>query len=424
MIDFVLSAKDLIVSRTAKDTSVLFIGNIISATLGIVFTILAARFLGPEAWGLVAAVTSLIVILASVADLGLGSSIFRFLSKEWTKDRNSSSEIYKTIVFLRIASAILLGVFLLLTAKWLAPLVLQQRDTNLIVIVAIGLIGVLLVDLQIVTFQAKQSWLRAAIFIALTNTLRLILFLCLVVANAVNTLGVLTVFVVSLLITWVVSLVWQRLPIGLPLNWILLSKKVFSFSVWLAGNQAVSSINSRIDVLLLLNIAGSANAGIYGAASRIALGFPLVVGSFATVLAPRFASIDKKQELMGFFKKSIGLSVLISTALIVGILLAPFLVLLLGAGYENSVVVFRLLLISFIPFALSTPAVNILIYRFNKPYVITTLSLVSLPVIIFGNIFLIPIIGILAPALVLLFVNTLTMVVTYVFALRAFRQLT
>lgn len=424
MIDLVLQAKELVVSRTVKNTSVMFTGNSVSAVLGIIFTILAARFLGPEAWGLVAAVTSLIVILASVADLGLGSSIFRFLAKEWTNDKDSSPEIYKTIVFLRITSGILLGIFLVLFSKWLAPLVLQQTDASLIILAAIGLIGVLLVDLQIVTFQAKQNWTHAVTFVALTNILRLILFLLLVATNLVSVLSVLAVFVVSLLVTWLVSLFWQKLPIGLPRNWLSLSKKVFSFSIWLAGNQAVSSINSRIDVLMLLNIAGSANAGIYGAASRIALGFPLVVGSFATVLAPRFASIDKKQDLMGFFKKSIGLSILLSSTLILGILLAPFLILLLGASYEGSVQVFQLLLISFIPFTLSTPAINILIYRFNKPYVVTALSLVSLPIIVFGNIFLIPIIGILAPALILLFVNTLTMVVAYVFALRAFQQLT
>ena len=407
-----------------KDTSILFIGNSISAILGVIFTILAARFLGPEAWGLVAAVTSLIIILGSIADLGFNSSIFRFLSKEWAEVKNASPDIYKTIVFLRLISAILFGAVLVLLSKWITPLVLQQQDASFIALAAIGLIGVLFVDLQTATFQAKQSWVRAATFAALTNALRLILFLVLVATNLVSVLSVLAIFVVSLFITFTFSLLWQRLPIDLPQNWLLLSKKIFSFSIWLAGNQSVSSINSRIDVLLLLNIAGSINAGIYGAASRIALGFPIIIGSFATVLAPRFASIGSKNDLWIFFKKSIGLSILISSTLIVGILLAPFLILLLGTSYEGSVQVFRLLLISFIPFTLSAPPVNILIYRFNKPYVITVLSFVSLPVIIFGNIFFIPVIGILAPALILLFVNTLTMVVTYTFALHAFRKLT
>lgn len=418
-----IDIRAIIFSKTAKDTSILFIGNSASSVLGIVFTILAARFLGPESWGLVVAVTSLIVILASVADLGLGSSVFRFLSKEWANNKNSSPEIYKTIVFLRLVSAVLLSLFLIFVSKWLAPLVLQQPDSRLVIFAAIGVLGVLFVDLQIATFQAKQNWTKAALFIALTNALRLILLLALIMIGSVNLLSVLAVFVLSLLVVWGISLVWQKLPLGLPVNLPALSKNVFSFSVWLAGNQAVSSINSRIDVLLLLNIAGSVNAGIYGAASRIALGFPIIVGSFATVLAPRFASIDKKQDLMGFFKKSIGLSILISSTLIIGILFAPFLTLLLGTIYEGSVQVFQLLLISFIPFTLSTPAVNILIYRFNKPYVITTLSFVSLPVIVFGNIFLIPTLGILAPPVILFFVNTLIMAVAYVFALRSFQKL-
>ncbi len=423
MINNFLSIRDLVVSRTAKDTSILFIGNGASAILGIIFTILAARFLGPGAWGIVAGVTSLIVILASIADLGLGSSIFRFLSKEWVKDKNSTQEIYKTIVFLRAASAILLSLFLILISRWFAPLIFQSTNSLLVVFTAIGVLGVLLVDLQIVTFQAKQNWGKAALFIAMTNILRLAFLLGLVLTGTVNLLTVLSAFVLSMLATWVISLVWQRVPLGIPNNWFVLSKKVFSFSKWMAGNQAVSAVNSRIDVLLLLNIVGSVNAGIYGAASRIALGFPLIVGSFATVLASRFASISQKHELFAFFKKSIGLSVLLASSLILGVLAAPVITLFLGKAYESSTQVLQWLLISFIPFTLSTPAVNILIYRFNKPYIITILSFVSLPIIVFGNIFLIPAIGILAPAFILAFTNTLTLAVTYFFVWREFKKL-
>lgn len=424
MIDLLFQFRELVFSRTAKDSSVLFIGNSMSAVLGTVFTILAARFLGPAAWGIVAGVTSLIVILASIADLGLGSSVFRFLSKEWTKDKNTEQETYRVIVFLRIVSSVLISSFLILISDWLTPLLLHSTDSRLIILAAIGLLGVLLVDLQTVTFQAKQSWTRAAIFIALTNTMRLILFVVLVLTSAVNLFNVLAVFVLSLFITWVISLIWQKLPLGLVNNWFALSKKVLSFSVWLAGNQAVSSINSRIDVLFLLNIAGTVSAGIYGAASRIALGFPIIVGSFATVLAPRFASIDKNQELMRFFKKSIGLSLLLAVTLVVGILLAPVVVLFLGPSYIGSTLVLQWLFVSFIPFTLATPAVNILIYRFHRPSIIATLSFVSLPIIVLGNVLLIPKIGILAPAFILVFTNTLTLLVTYFFVWREFEKLT
>ncbi|MBI4033297.1 MAG: oligosaccharide flippase family protein [Candidatus Blackburnbacteria bacterium] len=424
MFDFFFQVKELIVSKTAKDSATIFIGNVLSSVLGIVFTILAARFLGPENWGLVAAVGSLIIILVAVGDFGLGAGIFRFASGLWNTGKISQAErIYRTVFSMRLVTAIVIAVLLILLAPWISQTFLRSSDSTLVFLAAVGVFGTLLLDFQIVSMQARQSWKIAAIFLALTNLLRVLLTLFLVSIDAVNLYSILTVFSGSLLIIWAISYFWRPSLPQLGEGWRKTIREVAPFSGWMAGNKIVSSINSRVDVLLLVTLTGAYDAGIYAAANRLVLGVPLILGSFATVLAPRFASIDGRQELLDFFKKAIGLSVLIAILLAIGVLIAPLVISLFGESYRDSGSVLQWLLIGFIPFVLSTPSVNVLIYHFQKPQVITLLSLFQLPLILVLNFYGIPRFGVFGPVITLGIVNLLTFFVTAFFAWQYLRRL-
>ena len=175
-------------------------------------------------------------------------------------------------------------------------------------------------------------------------------------------------------------------------------------------NRIASSLASRMDVLLLIQITGSYEAGIYGAANRLAIGVPLILGSFATVLAPRFASISNKDELLIFLRRSMGISALITFGLIFGVLVAPFVIFLFGPAYSDSSAVLQLLFISFIPSAISVPAVNFVIYSLKKPQIITAVSFLQLPIIVLVNVLFIPKIGPFAPAVALGLANLLMMI--------------
>lgn len=421
MIDFLLQLRAVISSRTAKDTSTIFVGNIASSILGIGFTILAARALGPENWGVVAAVASLIIILAALGDLGLGASIFRFISGKWGSGDSSEAErTYRVIFSLRIITAVVFAITLLFLAPWVSKNLLNREDPSLIFLGVVGFLGVLLLDFQIVTFQARQNWRTAAVFTSLTNLVRVALVLLLMSIDRISPLFVLSAFVVSPLLVWIFSFFWRpTVPVGA--DWRGVTRKIATFSSWMAGNRIVSATNSRVDMLILIRLAGAHTTGIYAAANQLAFGVPLLVGSFATVLAPQFAALQG-ENLKDFFKKAIGLSLVIVLFLIAGIIFSQPIISLFGPDYKASAPVLRWLLVAFIPFALSAPAVNILIYHFERPRIITLTSLIQIPVTLSLNILLIPKIGVFAPVLVLGLVNFSTMIVTYIFALRYLKK--
>ncbi|MDO8503202.1 MAG: oligosaccharide flippase family protein [bacterium] len=420
--DLVLQTKGLVLSKTAKDTSIVFFGNITASILGIVFTILAARFLGPENWGIVAAVISLITILTALGDFGLGSGIFRFASGLWSMGKTLEAEkVFNAIFVLRFVSAIVFAFILILLSPWAAQVFLHSDDSRLILLASFGVLGTLLLDFQVVSMQARQSWKMAAVLISLTNIIRVLAILVLKAMGRVGLLEVLLVFSGSLFLAWILSLPARPVQFKIEGNWRTTARKVVSFSSWMAGNKIVSSINSRVDVLLLVALTGAYTTGIYAAANRLALGVPLILGSFATVLAPKFASL-REQELLGFFKKAIGLSIFIAILLAIGVLIAPLVISLFGESYRDSSLILQWLLIGFIPFVLSTPSVNILIYHFQKPQIITLLSIFQLPLIFLLNFYGIPRFGVFGPVITLGIVNLSTFFVTYYFAWRYLRR--
>lgn len=399
-------------AKLTKDTSVVLFGNLVSSALAVVFTILAARLLGPENWGIIAAIGSLLTIFVAIGDLGLTAALFRFVSKKWVEGKkNDVASTIKTVWTLRVLSALFFSVILLIFAKSLAETLLKTGESIFIVLTAVGFLGALFIDFQIALSEAKQEWKKAAVFISLTNLLRVLLLFLIGFGN-LTLVNVTFIFTGSSIFAYFLSLLWQKTPIGLVPEWRKTVRELLPFSGFMGVNRMASSFASRVDVLLLIQIAGAYEAGIYGAANRLAIGVPLVLGSFATVLAPKFASLTDGDQSK-FFKRSLGLSTVITAGLIFGIFMAPAVVSLFGPDYAESGPVLQLLFLSFVPASLSVPAVNFVIYAMHKPQIITALSLVQLLLVVSLNIWLIPRLGITAPAFALLASNTLTLVVAF-----------
>lgn len=422
MFDILFQVKDSVLSRTARDTSVIFLGNAISLVFGTIFTILAARFLGPEGWGTVAAVIGFIGILVAFGDLGLTSGLFRFVSRLRSKGEIQKARKMQDVIFtLRVISSLVLSVVLLTLSPWIASLIFKVNNPLLAIFGAIGLFGSLLMDFQITSFQAKLHWKRAAFFITLTNTIRVAFLLVLFLLSKLNILSLVFVFFISPLLAFFSSLYWERPELRFRGRWGEVLKEVAGFSSWMGVNRIVGATSSRINVLLLLHLTTSFETGIFAAANQIANTILVFVASFATVIAPRFASYEG-EDLKKFFRKTILLSATISIGIVAGILLAKPVIALFGPDYESSIGVFKGLLLALVPFALATPAVNGLIYSFHKPKIIAILSLIQLPLVFLGNIYLIPIMGVFGPVLVLGLWNLSTLFVSYSFAWYYFKK--
>ena len=416
---YISDLKDLVFSKTAKDATVVFIGNATSSLLAIVFTIFAARSLGPENWGMVAAVTSLVAILVAFGELGLDAGLLKFVSKLWRENKfKEAKSIFQTVFTVRLMLAATIIAILFLAPQEISKLAFNSKDTSLVYFSALGFLAALIFDYQIAATQSKEHWIVAAFLLTLTNIIRILGLLFLIWTDSVNLASVLKVFTGSGFICFLLSLYWHQTPLGFSKNWQEILRQIIPFSGWMGLNKIVSVLNGRIDVLLLLSLSSAYSAGVYAAANRLAMGVPIIVASFATVLAPKLAGFNTKEELEIYFKKSLGLTLLISIGLLFGVLVSPFVIKLFGPEYKEAGPILQLLFISYIPFTLSTPAVNTLIYSFKRPQIIAIMTIIQSPLVIAANYFLIPRFDIYAPVVIIAGTNTISMFVSYYFVWR------
>ncbi|OGY12911.1 MAG: hypothetical protein A3F61_00605 [Candidatus Blackburnbacteria bacterium RIFCSPHIGHO2_12_FULL_41_13b] len=414
--------KEAIFSKTTKAASLIFTGNMSSSFFGIIFTIFAARLLGPENWGLVAAVGSLMTIFVAFGDLGIGANFFQFASGKRESDIKGVSRLYKTSFFLKIVTAFTSLGLIYVLSPLLSQIIFASNDTFLVLVSALGAFGVLLLEFQVFAIESKRLWGKAAFLSSLTNFFRLIFILILASYGTINLANVLIVFTASSLLAFLVSLIWLFEAPRLDKGWTRLFRTSAGFSGWMSTNKIVSTLNSRIDILLLVSLAGAYEAGIYGAASRLSIGVPLIMGSLATVFATNYASLAG-ESLVAYFKKSVVLSGIVACGLVLGIIIiTPLVIALLGDGYRQSGPVLQWLFVAFLPFVLATPAVNLLIYHFKKPAIVAILSLIQLPLTLIVNYLYISSLGVFAPVIAIALANTMTLLVSYIFVFRLLKR--
>ena len=405
----------LIFSDTAKNTSVLFLGNIFGAILAVLFTIIAARGLGPEGWGIISAVISVITIGEAIGDLGLSGSLYKFVSKHLNDGNTESAKHFQQVTFLmRLVSSGLIFFVLTVFSKFFSQVFFKSDEWFLSFISGLGIFSYLMLDFQLGVLQAKNKWAKAAVLLTLVNLIRLIGVGFFFFTESLTLNLTLWMYSGTALVAYIVSLFWE------PVMWKVTSpikqsmKDIFGFAGWLGLNRTSGAIASRIDALLILNIVGAYQTGLYGAARQLSIGVPMLIGSLASVLAPRFATLGK-EHLTSYFKKTILLSIVLSVGLVAGIFISPWVIGLFGDKYKESVEILQWLLVGYIPFVLATPAVNILIYAHHKPQVIGILSLLQIPLVWGISMYLIPNHGVWGAVMAHIGWNLSTLFVAYAF---------
>ena len=403
--------KDLYHSTTAKDTVVVAFGNAISAGVAIITTIIVARALGPENWGIVAAFLSLVTILVSFEDMGFGASLFRYVARAFNQDKfENAAQILRIVFSIRFVSAVLFAIVLSVSAPFSAELVFRFQEPRFIWFAALCIFSYSLLDFQIAALQSEQKWKTSAFFIGLTNTLRLLLVLLLPQSLKSNVLAILAVYAISPFLSLFLTFFFIRIKLEFHHFRSAKLKEMARFAGWLGLNRILGVTAARADVLLLFYLTSAFNTGIFGAAKQLAIGIPIIIGSFATVIAPRFSSLEGP-HLWKYFQKTTTLSVLLSMLIFFGLFLVDPIVNLFGGEYTTARNVLKWLVVSYIPVALSTPAVNLLIYALKKPNIIATITFVQLPLSLAANFYLIPRYGIYGPVIVQNVLNLSTLVV-------------
>ena len=402
-------------SATAKDTYILFAGNIISAFFAFLFTLFVSRGLSVSEFGIFSAASNLIVIISSLSDLGISSGIVNFVAKYLAKGNRETSEKYTKAAFLlKFAITFILVVLIGVFAPFVSKFLLATGEIKIAYWVAGISIGIFLWGFFPNILQAQKRFL-ASIVVDLSFAIpRAILGFALLLIGVLTLDNALLAFFVSFVLVVVVGfkLVGTSFLRTRPNKKIYMD--VLKFSGWLGVNRFISGISGRLDIQMLAVLVGATSTGLYSIPARLASFVVVLVSSFSAVLAPRLAAFDDREKEKTYIAKAVLASLAVVVGVVFWIIIAkPFILILFGEKYLEAVPIFQALTASMIPFILTIPSVTAIIYSMKKPIYIGVFSFFQLAAIFVLNLVFIPRYGVFGPTLTFAITNTILAIYTW-----------
>lgn len=406
-------------SATAKDTYILFTGNIISAFLGFVFIFLVARVLGREDFGVFSAALNLVVILTSLSDLGITSGLVNFIAKaDSDNDEETSLKYQKAGIVIKISVVLVLSLIVILFAPFISNKLLSSSDSVISIWVAVIALALSVPMYFPFILQAKKKFMQSMVVDNIYYLFRLIGLLFFIFFG---TLGLYNSFSTAL---WgfVVSLGFSFFFLGFSFLKAKPTKEIYlnliKFSGWIGVNRIVSSISGRLDIQMLAVLTTAETTALYSIPARLSSLLIILTSSFSAVLSPRFASMGDKDKERIYLVKAFFATLPIVVVSLVWVVMAEAFMIIVFPNYIDSVPVFQALTLAMIPFILTAPSVAAIIYAMKKNVYIGAYSFFQLAAVFLLNYYLIPKYGAFGPTITYGITNTILAIYTWVIVIR------
>jgi len=335
---------------------------LISKIGALAFTIILARLLLPELFGLYSLALSTILFFTCFTDFGVGVAVVRFVSKVVGKDKKKAKAylkyLFKIRIFLTFFSAILLAVLAKLIAE-------NYYNKPIFLALLAGSLYLLLIS--IITFldglfqstnNFKYPFFKEVIFQILRLLLApLIILVSLRYAFSANVSLFFIILVLSLcyfLALLFLFFIMKKKIIFLQAKKQNLSKdekkQVNRFILPLSFMAFAGVVFGYVDIIMLGRFVFSEFIGYYRAAFSLIISAAAILGFAGVAVLPLFSKL-KEESLEKAFKKTARISILISVAgAIFTLIFASVIIkIIYGTEYLSAVLILRyfsLLLIS------------------------------------------------------------------------------
>lgn len=412
--------KSLIFSATAKDTFVLFSGNVFSAFWGFLFTLIVARALTVYDFGIFSAALNLVTILASLTDIGISTGSVNFVSEHTVRnEHDKANEYIKASFIIRILTVLATSIVVIIFAPFVSKTLLATRDPMIAIWSAI--VPIFLFPDMFFPFilQAKRKFFHSTLIDNAFYVARLLFAFAFFLVGGLTMSKAFWAFGAGFLVEVILVLIFVKTDFIHSKPQKDEYKNLLKFSGWIGVNRIISSISGRLDIQMLAAMSGALVTGLYSIPARLASFITVLAGSFSSVLAPRLAGYGNKISEKKYIVKSLLFLLPIIAGIILWIILAkPFMMLLFGTKYLASVPVFQALAAAQIPFLFTVPSVSAIIYSMKKTVYIGLYSFFQIAAIFGMNFILIPKYGAFGPAITLGVTNIILAIFTWVIVLK------
>lgn len=297
-----------------KNMSWLVISQIIASVCGFVWTIIMARYLGVNNYGIFGFAVSITGILGIIDDFGISSHIVRHIATD-----NKSAPKY-------LGNAIPLKIIFALINLGITFIILILFNINEFTIFITLLFSLEMIFKSYIgtfngTFQAFEIGKYQGIGITLMNTTTLLFILISIYAD-MGLLGITISYIVANLLTFIYEYYVLKKHVVKPkfeLD-IEFCKKITMLSIPFAVTGVLYSIYYSIDLVMLTKLVGDYATGIYNATYKLISVLTLFYSVYTAVIFPvmsKFYKNDKKLLVISF-EKSVKYLMLVMIPLAIG----------------------------------------------------------------------------------------------------------
>ncbi len=316
--------------------------------LGLLTTLVLARLLSPDEFGLLGMVMVFIGFITIFQNLGLGASIIQ--------DQKITQNQLSGIFWLNLGFSILITILVLVTAPFVSGFYNEPSITSIMMVLALNFPLGALAMIPGVMLTKRMEFKKLAI-----------------IQNIAIAVGNIVGITMAFMGFGVWALVWQRIIRTLILtllqwimvpwspNWTLSYQKIkkqLSFGIYLQAGSLLNYGTRNVDDLLIGKIIGASSLGVYQMAYRLML-WPLekvsrVVGN---VMFPVLSTIQgEKARVKRVFLRTTRSIAFITFPMVLGVwVIAPSVVYtLLGENWTGVIPIFQILCILGLPQSIGT----------------------------------------------------------------------
>lgn len=355
----------------------------VMSLLGFFFWIINARLYSTEQVGIGTALISSITLISGFSNLGIGSSIIRFLPTSERKNRKISTSF--TIV---ASMSILISVIYLIFMRTFSPKLIFVRE-NIIYSLIFILFAVafsfntLSEDIFVAYREAKFILIKNSIF----SVTKLALPLALVAFGAYGIFMSLGISLVAAVIFALILLILRFNYRPRPIIDKSIVKRITTFSIGSYASGLIAGLPATVLPILIVNLIGANSSAYYYMAMMIASFLYIIPTATSQSLFAEGSHSEK--EMIVHFKKAIKIISLIIVPLIILIsLFGNYILLVFGKEYsDKGFMLLRILSISGIFFSVNEIGGIILKIKYRIKLmvllsIINTIVILSLSVIL------------------------------------------
>lgn len=403
-----------------KNTFWLIISEFFDKGVAFLVGILIARHFGPSTYGQWTFALGFVGLFTIFADFGLNTLTVRDLAQNKKKTGTYIDNILATKIFLGTLTfaAIFFAANFLNVGKEILPIIYLLG-----VYTIINTFGIFFRSV----FQANEK-MQYDTITRIVQDIILFLFVLVFILNKKSIIEISYAYIIAAIAGAIFSLIFTWIYFSKFFNKIDLGGcKELLIEAWpLAFAGIFVSIYSQADILLLKYLANFSAVGIYDAANGIASNLTILPALLVGAAYPRLSNLfmESKNNFMESCKKLFKI-ILIMDLIIIPlffILSKPLIFFLYGASYNNSAIVFKILLCSSF-FAFLNSLLNYILFVVKKQKQYSFIIFICFIFNIIFNILLIPKFSYSGAAIATVFSQLLQFILLFTTVKKEFKKL-